>query len=171
MNLTSAEIIHFNELKLLVSGISSTLLAGRLSELEREELVKKIYIQPRVRLSYYTQSTELVILIELGRWDTEWKGAKSSPKLTAKNVKNIVPLILSIWNKKLVSIMNRLLLVMSWIETKNALYYLISVSMRLNMKQRWEIQSNEHTSLTSSRLQLLYAIVLHLKLACVLNSE
>jgi DNA-binding HxlR family transcriptional regulator len=51
-NLTSVEIIHFNELKLLVSGISSTLLAGRLSELEREELVNKKYIPPRVRWSH-----------------------------------------------------------------------------------------------------------------------
>jgi hypothetical protein len=49
-----------------------------------------------------TQLMELVILIELGRWDTNWKGAKSSPKLTAKNVKKIIPLNLSIWNKKLV---------------------------------------------------------------------
>jgi DNA-binding HxlR family transcriptional regulator len=35
------EVIHFNELKRLVSGISSTVLAGRLSELEREGLNKK----------------------------------------------------------------------------------------------------------------------------------
>jgi DNA-binding HxlR family transcriptional regulator len=35
------EVIHFNELKRLVSGISSTVLAGRLSELEREGFVNK----------------------------------------------------------------------------------------------------------------------------------
>jgi hypothetical protein len=35
------KVIHFNELKRLVSGISSTVLAGRLSELEREGLVNK----------------------------------------------------------------------------------------------------------------------------------
>jgi DNA-binding HxlR family transcriptional regulator len=35
------ELIHFDELKRLVSGISSTVLAGRLSEFEREGLVNK----------------------------------------------------------------------------------------------------------------------------------
>lgn len=102
-NLTSTEIIHFNELKRLVSSISGTLLVGRLSEIEREELVNKKYIPPRVSIVSLTQAKELeVILIELGRWATGWKGAKSLPKLTAKNVKNLLPLISSIWNKKLV---------------------------------------------------------------------
>ena len=49
-NLTSMELIHFNELKRLVSGISSTVLAGRLLELEREELVNKKYISPGVSI-------------------------------------------------------------------------------------------------------------------------
>lgn len=94
------ELIHFNELKRLVSGISSTVLAGRLLELEREELVNKKYISPGVSIVSVTQAKELdVILIELGSRANRWKGAKSSPKITAKNVKNLLPLILSIWNK------------------------------------------------------------------------
>jgi len=43
-NLNSKESIRFNELKRAISGISSTVLADRLLELEREGLVtKKIY--------------------------------------------------------------------------------------------------------------------------------
>src|SRR5213080_2589090 len=50
-NLSTKEVIRFNELKRLLPGISSTVLAERLLELEREGLVtKKIYpeIPPRV---------------------------------------------------------------------------------------------------------------------------
>ena len=53
-NLNAKESIRFNELKRLISGISSTVLADRLLELEREGLVtKKIYpeIPPRVEYS------------------------------------------------------------------------------------------------------------------------
>lgn len=63
--------LHFNKLKRLVSGISSIVLAGRLSEHEREGLVnikQRSLSSPR----------------ELGKWVIKWKGAKSSPKLTSK---------------------------------------------------------------------------------------
>jgi len=53
-NLNAAESIRFNELKRVISGISSTVLADRLLEFEREGLViKKIYpkIPPRVEYS------------------------------------------------------------------------------------------------------------------------
>lgn len=50
-NLGTKEVIRFNELKRLLSGISSTVVADRLLELEREGLIsKKIYpeIPPKV---------------------------------------------------------------------------------------------------------------------------
>src|ERR671931_350097 len=76
-NLSTKEVIRFNELKRLLSGISSTVLADRLLELEREGLVsKKIYpeIPPKVEYSLTIQAKELeVILRELGRWASRWK--------------------------------------------------------------------------------------------------
>ena len=50
-NLSTKEVIRFSELKRLLSGISSTVLADRQLELEREGLIsKKIYpeIPPKV---------------------------------------------------------------------------------------------------------------------------
>ena len=61
-NLDAKESIRFNELKRAVSGISSTVLADRLLELEREGLViKKIYpeIPPRVEYSLTSRAKEL----------------------------------------------------------------------------------------------------------------
>ena len=91
------------------------------------------------------------------------KGAKSSPELTAKNVKNIVPLILSIWNKKLV-FHHELLIIgyeLDW-DKKRALL----LNNRLNEIEHETALRNtkviEHSTLTSSSLQLLYAIALHL---------
>ena len=76
-NLSTKDVIRFNELKRLLSGISSTVLADRLLELEREGLVsKKIYpeIPPKVEYSLTIQAKELeVILKELGRWASRWK--------------------------------------------------------------------------------------------------
>jgi DNA-binding HxlR family transcriptional regulator len=76
-NLSTKDVIRFNELKRLLSGISSTVLADRLLELEREGLVsKKIYpeIPPKVEYSLTIQAKELeVILKELGRWANRWK--------------------------------------------------------------------------------------------------
>lgn len=80
-NLSTKETIRFNELKKAVSGISSTVLAERLSELEREGLItKKIYpeIPPRVEYSLTRQSKELeVILDELGRWVSRWNYSRN----------------------------------------------------------------------------------------------
>ena len=70
-NLCTKEVIRFNEFKKLLSGISSTVLADRLLELEREGLVsKKIYpqIPPKVEYSLTIRAKELgVILRELGK--------------------------------------------------------------------------------------------------------
>ena len=75
-NLNSKESIRFNELKRLISGISSTVLADRLLELEREGLVtKKIYpeIPPRVEYSLTSRAKELgIVLNSLGNWVRRW---------------------------------------------------------------------------------------------------
>src|ERR687895_1649867 len=79
-NLSTKEVIRFNELKRLLSGISSTVLADRLLELEREGLVsKKIYpeIPPRVEYRLTARSRELgVILKDLGAWAQRWKSPR-----------------------------------------------------------------------------------------------
>jgi DNA-binding HxlR family transcriptional regulator len=86
-NLSTKEVIRFNELKRLLSGISSAVLAERLLELEREGLVsKKIYpeIPPKVEYRLTTQAKELeVILKELGKWANRWKGSSSEVTTTA----------------------------------------------------------------------------------------
>jgi DNA-binding HxlR family transcriptional regulator len=75
-NLNAKENIRFNELKRAVSGISSTVLADRLLELEREGLVtKKIYpeIPPRVEYSLTSRAKELgIVLSSLGNWVRRW---------------------------------------------------------------------------------------------------
>ena len=75
-NLNAKESIRFNEMKRLISGISSTVLADRLLELEREGLVtKKIYpeIPPRVEYSLTSRAKELgVVLSSLGNWVRRW---------------------------------------------------------------------------------------------------
>src|SRR6476661_8281398 len=82
-NLCTKEVIRFNEFKKLLSGISSTVLADRLLELEREGLVsKKIYpqIPPKVEYRLTTQAKELeVILRDLSRWAHSWR----APEITA----------------------------------------------------------------------------------------
>jgi DNA-binding HxlR family transcriptional regulator len=71
-NLDTKGAIRFNELKRLMPGISSTVLAERLSQLERGGLVsKKIYpeIPPKVEYSLTAQAEELrVIFKELWRY-------------------------------------------------------------------------------------------------------
>lgn len=71
-NLSTREVIRFNDLKRLLNGISSTVLSERLLELEREGLVtKKIYpeVPPRVEYSMTPRAKELEAIIkELGRW-------------------------------------------------------------------------------------------------------
>ena len=75
-NLNGKESIRFNELKRAISGISSTVLADRLLELEREGLVtKKIYpeIPPRVEYSLTSRAKELgIVLSSLGNWARRW---------------------------------------------------------------------------------------------------
>jgi DNA-binding HxlR family transcriptional regulator len=88
-NLSTKGVIRFNELKKLLLGISSTVLADRLLELEREGLVsKKIYpeIPPKVEYRLTTQAKELeVILKELGKWASRWK----APRITTKNTTRV----------------------------------------------------------------------------------
>ncbi|MGB6670876.1 MAG: helix-turn-helix domain-containing protein [Candidatus Nitrosopolaris sp.] len=71
-NLCTKEVIRSNEFKTLLPGISSTVLADRLSELEREGLVsKKIYpeIPPKVEYRLTFRAEELrVIFKKLGVW-------------------------------------------------------------------------------------------------------
>ena len=75
-NLNTNEARRFNELKRLLTGISSTVLADRLLELEREGLVtKKIYpeIPPRVEYSLTSRAKELgIVLSSLGNWVRRW---------------------------------------------------------------------------------------------------
>jgi DNA-binding HxlR family transcriptional regulator len=76
-NLSTKEVIRFNELKRSLLGISSTVLSERLLELEREGLVtKKIYpeVPPRVEYSITPQARELEVIIkDLARWANKWK--------------------------------------------------------------------------------------------------
>src|SRR5215211_4848379 len=80
-NLHTKEAIRFNELKRSLPGISSTVLADRLLDLEREGLIsKKIYpeIPPRVEYRMTPQTKELLNIIdELRKWGNRWK----SPQL------------------------------------------------------------------------------------------
>jgi DNA-binding HxlR family transcriptional regulator len=83
-NLHTKEAVRFNELKKLMPGISSTVLAARLLEMEREGLIsKKIYpeIPPKVEYRLTVRARELgVILKDLGRWAQHWK----SPRILAR---------------------------------------------------------------------------------------
>jgi len=83
-NLCTKEVIRFNEFKTLLPGISSTVLADRLSELGREGLVsKKIYpeIPPKVEYRLTLRAKELrVIFKELGTCASRWK----VPRITTK---------------------------------------------------------------------------------------
>ena len=83
-NLCSKEVIRFNEFKKLLPGISSTVLAERLLELDREGLVsKKIYpeVPPKVEYRLTVRAKEPgVIMKELGTWASRWK----VPKITTK---------------------------------------------------------------------------------------
>jgi len=72
MNLNTKKAIRFNELKRLMPGISSTVLADRLLELEHEDLIsKKIYpeIPLKVEYSLTAQAKELTVIFkELWKW-------------------------------------------------------------------------------------------------------
>lgn len=79
-NLNTREAIRFNELKRIMPGISSTVLADRLLELEREGLIsKRIYpeIPPKVEYRLTVRAGELgVILKELWRLTQRWKASR-----------------------------------------------------------------------------------------------
>jgi len=83
-SLCTNEVIRFNEFKMLLPGISSTVLAVRLLELEREGLVyKKIYpeIPPKVEYSLTVRARELgLVLRELGKWASRWKMPRVATK-------------------------------------------------------------------------------------------
>ncbi|MFZ0224971.1 MAG: helix-turn-helix domain-containing protein [Candidatus Nitrosopolaris sp.] len=85
-NLSTKEVIRFNELKKTLPGISSTVLSVRLLELEREGLVtKKIYpeIPPKVEYALTIRAKELeVILKELARWASRWKSSGTPKTMT-----------------------------------------------------------------------------------------
>lgn len=92
-NLSTKEAIGFNELKKVLSGISSTVLSER--PLEIEGLVsKKIYpeIPPRVEYSLTTRVKELeIILKDLRKWASRWKISEGTKTMATvalgKNVK------------------------------------------------------------------------------------
>ena len=85
-NLHTKEAIRFNELKRTVGEISSTVLADRLLEMEREGLIsKKIYLEipPRVEYRLTARARELgVILKDLGEWALRWK----SPRMESTKI-------------------------------------------------------------------------------------
>jgi DNA-binding HxlR family transcriptional regulator len=85
-SLHTKEAVRFNELKRLMPGISSTVLANRLLEMEREGLIsRKFYpeIPPKVEYRLTSRARELgVILKELGGWAQRWK----SPRILATTV-------------------------------------------------------------------------------------
>lgn len=80
-NLSTKEVIRFNELKRLLPGISSTVLAERLLDLDREGLIsKQIYpeIPPRVEYRLTTRAKELeTVLKDLNRWCLRWKSPEA----------------------------------------------------------------------------------------------
>lgn len=79
-NLSTHEVTRFNKLKKLLSGISSTVLADRLLEMEREGLIsKKIYteIPPKVEYRLTQQAKELEeVLRNLSRGADRWNRQK-----------------------------------------------------------------------------------------------
>jgi DNA-binding HxlR family transcriptional regulator len=85
-NLHTKEAIRFNELKRTLGEISSTVLAARLLEMERQGLIsKKIYLEipPRVEYRLTARARELgVILKDLGEWALRWK----SPRMASTKI-------------------------------------------------------------------------------------
>jgi DNA-binding HxlR family transcriptional regulator len=88
-NFCTNEVIRFNEFKKLLPGLSSTVLADRLLELEREGLVsKKIYpeIPPKVEYRLTLRAKELrIIFKELGTWVSRWKVPRITTKTKARD--------------------------------------------------------------------------------------
>jgi DNA-binding HxlR family transcriptional regulator len=87
-NFCTKEVIRFNELKRSLSGISSTVLADRLLDLEREGLIsKKIYpyeIPPKFAYRLTPQAKELEpIFRQLTKWVERWKSPAQLQKPSA----------------------------------------------------------------------------------------
>ncbi len=76
-NLSSKNVIRFNELKRSLNNISNTVLSDRLSELEQEGLItKKIYPQIPLKVEYRltTKAKDLEpILQSLSKWCEKWE--------------------------------------------------------------------------------------------------
>ena len=66
-NLSSKNVIRFNELKRSLNNISNTVLSDRLSELEQEGLItKKIYPQIPLKVEYRltTKAKDLELILQ-----------------------------------------------------------------------------------------------------------
>jgi len=76
-NLSSKNVVRFNELKRNLKDISNTVLSDRLSELEQEGLItKKIYPEVPLKVEYRltTKAKDLEpILQSLSRWCEKWE--------------------------------------------------------------------------------------------------
>ena len=76
-NLSTKNVIRFNELKRSLKDISNTVLSDRLSELEREGLItKKIYPEIPLKVEYRltTKAKDLEpILQSLSKWCEKWE--------------------------------------------------------------------------------------------------
>ena len=81
-NLSSKNVIRFNELKRNLKGISNTVLSDRLSELEQEGLVtKKIYPEIPIKVEYRltNKAKDLELILEnLSKWCQRWELKRSS---------------------------------------------------------------------------------------------
>jgi DNA-binding HxlR family transcriptional regulator len=79
-NLSTKNVIRFNELKRSLKDISNTVLSDRLSELERQGLItKKIYPEVPLKVEYRltTKAKDLeAILQSLSRWCEKWESKK-----------------------------------------------------------------------------------------------
>jgi DNA-binding HxlR family transcriptional regulator len=76
-NLSSKNVVRFNELKRNLKDISNTVLSDRLSELEQKGLItKKIYPEVPLKVEYRltTKAKDLEpILQSLSRWCEKWE--------------------------------------------------------------------------------------------------
>jgi len=83
-NLSTKELIRFNDLKRILPGISNTVLSSRLKDLEKANLIsKKVYaeIPLRVEYSLTRQAKELEHILEiLEKWASSWKPIKIRQK-------------------------------------------------------------------------------------------
>lgn len=81
-NLSSRNVIRFNELKRNLKGISSTVLSDRLAELEQEGLItKKIYPEIPIKVEYRltNKAKDLELILEnLSKWCQRWELKRTS---------------------------------------------------------------------------------------------